>query len=392
MNVLIVCPLTLSYAKRYIQAAQSAGINPVVVLVRKAKVLIADLGNVDYIEIDSLSKQPLALLELVRSQWTISGVVAGSEFSVEATEYLARQLALPQSFSGDTAIFRDKHAMRTAFHKYGVDQPAVYGIAANARELAEIAESIPKFPVISKPVDMAGSWHVALNHSVEDIIRNATPIFAYTQSFATGLEFKATCLIEDYFEGDEFSAEVIVENSIIEDVFITRKFVSRPPSFDEIAHCVGVQLSESVHLRLMTNIRGVLNAAGVQNAILHVEFKTNATGEMIIIEVGCRVAGDFISDLVEMQHAINLEQRMVELKTRTSTTLSKKTKVGNFGIRFLFSDQKRPDLAPAKLIRSETYNDGRTAEDALSKTHLSRRVGYEIVHTERVSDFEALNR
>ncbi|MEI7188878.1 ATP-grasp domain-containing protein [Dickeya dianthicola] len=380
-RVALICPLNYDFAVRYIDAALKHNLIPLVITTKSTHIDFSKYKNIEEIKIDELSSSPYELLNILRNINDLAGIVASGEFSVEATEFLCAELGLIRAINGDPSVLRNKKKMRNAFQKQEVSQPMLIGIFTSHKDLISKVNDTIHFPVISKPVDMAGSWYVSINHTPQELIKNAEPIFSYKKSFATGIDFKGECIIETFFEGKEYSAEVIVESGLIINYFINKKFVSELPNFDEIGHICGEKIKPEIAGVLERNIEKIIRSAEINSSILHVEFKINNKNEIAIIEVGCRVAGDYITRLVNLTYGVNLEEILIMLKCGIPLPNIENKNEKKYGIEFLFREKKN-EITPEnnKTIIEEIKYNGRTPAPHLSPTHLQNRIGYNLFY------------
>jgi len=383
-KIAVLFPLNLDSAKRYILAISKQLFKPIIITTNVEWKNIFT-GAEFLIMNGSLNNVGAITSELI-TVGSVVAVIAGGEFSVELSEIVSTQLGLISSMNKSPKILRNKWTMREEFARFGVEQPAVIGLASSIEEVYVLSENL-EYPVISKPVDMAGSWFVHLNRNKEDLQINANPIFSYTHAKATGLEFSRKCLIEEYVEGEEYSAEVIVQNGHIVECFINKKYLSNLPYFDEIGHVCGLSFDEKFNEKLDKNILAIINAAGVVNSVMHIEFRVSHSGSFNIIEAGCRIAGDRISSLVEAQYSITLEEVMVKLKLGEDVILERNTNNMFTGIRFLFNKNKALPVN-VKCIEEVIFSNVRHAEN-LSKTHISNRVGFQIISSPNFSSLSS---
>ncbi|KVN84112.1 hypothetical protein WK68_11650 [Burkholderia ubonensis] len=390
-SVLIIAPLTFDACERYAQAAAELGV--------EACFAIPGVSNIPYdtwqldryrtICVERIDNDATALIEALASFGHIDAVVAGGEFSVAAADSVARALGLRCSMDGDPSVLRNKARMRHAFAQHGVPQPRLYGAASSIAELRELIVDIDRYPVVSKPADMAGSWYVTLNHSADEIERNAAAIFADRVALSTGMSFAGECLLEAYFHGDEYSAEVVVQDARIEHLFVTRKFLSPLPNFDEIGHLSGPALLEgALRAQVEDAARRLLDAARVRNSIVHIEFKVSPDGTMAVIEAGCRVAGDRISTLVNLAFGVNLEKAMITVKLGSDLAAARADghQPSCYGVRFAFAGQPAADVPGARVLQKSIEPD-HAPIDGFSRTHLVNRIGYEVLQVPSAEQF-----
>ena len=114
---------------------------------------------------------------------------------------------------------------------------------------------------------------------------------AYEESYE--VSFCKKVLIEEYFEGQQFSLEVISEKGIHHLVAITAEHYSGPPSFVEIGSYIPAFLNDELTELLKLSVFKALNAVGLREGASHTEIRLNQSGDTQIIEVGARMGGDF---------------------------------------------------------------------------------------------------
>lgn len=235
------------------------------------------------------------------------GIIPGSEFVTTICDDLARMNHLFCNQLNESQVFRNKRVMRDFFLRAGIRQPRVLAIIHNLEALKNLDWSKICFPVIVKPSDMAGSIFVRKCNTVEDAVLAATPIYSYTQSQDTGIYFETTVLLEEYVAGEEYSAECIVHNGELKQLFMVRKVVSDFPYCDEIGHITGFQLDAEAQNKVEHLVRTIIQSTKIMSSVLHVEFKL-FNQDPYIIEVGNRVAGGRISKIIKLAYDVSLEE------------------------------------------------------------------------------------
>ncbi|TGS78407.1 ATP-grasp domain-containing protein, partial [Mesorhizobium sp. M2D.F.Ca.ET.178.01.1.1] len=79
-------------------------------------------------------------------------------------------------------------------------------------------------------------------------------------------------LIQQYVEGEEYSAELIAYNGTLHCLGIIGKHKGAPPCFVEIAHDFPAQLPETLRDELASFAAGAVSALGLDFGPAHVEF------------------------------------------------------------------------------------------------------------------------
>ncbi|RXJ67435.1 hypothetical protein CS022_24385 [Veronia nyctiphanis] len=110
---------------------------------------------------------------------------------------------------------------------------------------------------------------------------------------------------------------------------------------DEVGHIVGAKISSGLEQAARDLAIQMMKGTGFQRGVLHLEFKF-VNNKAYLIEVAARVPGDNITALVESKYGINLEYCLACLycgKTVRAYIEQAETKHGEFGIRYLYSDE-----------------------------------------------------
>src|SRR5205085_10318919 len=99
-------------------------------------------------------------------------------------------------------------------------------------------------------------------------------------------------------------------------LFLTSKFLSGYPTCDEVGHRSGEDCTDArMEAEVRRAVEGIVQAWQVTSGVLHGEFKVS-DGVVKVIEAACRIGGDMISTITEMQHGVSLEECLVRLRCR----------------------------------------------------------------------------
>jgi biotin carboxylase len=382
--IVVIAPLSENSAERYLKAAVELELDVYFIVSSRSNIRY-NFDKLNCIFTEEITDTPVNLIELVSQIRDLRAIIAGGEFSVGAAEYLSNHFGLTASLGNDFRILRNKALMRLAFKTHGISQPEVFGVATSADETAEIAATKGIFPVISKPTDMAGSWYVSVNSSPEQVKLNSAPIFDYKFSRATLLPFEGACLIESFFDGQEYSADFVVFDHESHAIYINKKILSPLPNFNEVGHVCGVSLDENCFKKLKSDIDKIILAAEVLYGVLHVEFRVNDENEIAIIEVDCRLAGDYITNLVEQTYGVSLEKNLIQVNTGIAPDVSQRI-ISPSLIKFI-NKETRPVEVPAEVahIIKKVSHDGFSHNSKLELSHISNRAGFEMWVVKEVS-------
>ncbi|RAO62596.1 ATP-grasp domain-containing protein [Micromonospora saelicesensis] len=290
-----------------------------------------------------------ALLDLVdRLGVTPTGVIAGFEYAVGAAAELARALGLP-ALSQDTAeAVRQKDVMRERCFKHGIAVPASITVPAD-----EVGECPFAFPAVVKPADWGGSLMVRLVRDADEYQRACAEIHRYGE-----VKFhhdpRRVALVEEYVDGPEFSLEGWVDTAGPHIVSITTKLLSAPPQFFEMGH-VATPPQRSPHGRLLHEFAAqVVAAFDITVGPFHIETRIAADGHPVLIEVGARLAGDCIPELVMAGPGVDLYLAAAEA-ARGGRYVDQPVSSVSAGLAFVTTD--RPGVFAGSLSGTEPFLD-----------------------------------
>lgn len=247
----------------------------------------------------------------------IDGVIAGvSEFNLLQAMSLSERCGL--RFYCDRAQWDQierKDQFRALCVQYQVPCPKTYYVGAHPEKCKNVC-----FPIVVKPVDSSSSVGVSICLDASN----------YQCALQEACQ-KSQCgkvILEEFFEGDEFSAHYVITNSEIELVCVDNRYpvtlgnhtatsvpIARvyPSTFmDEyiaqVNNCM-VNLIESLHLSV-----GVLFVQGLYNK------KTN---QFRIFEAGLRSAGEAPSRFLEKIFGLNYNHAILDYILLGQTTTGK---------------------------------------------------------------------
>ena len=231
-----------------------------------------------------------ALLDIVAGTEPI-GVVAGFEYVVPESAALARALGLPGLSAEAAVAVRQKDVMRRWCAERGIAMPGSATVTPG--------EPSPfPFPVVVKPVDCGGSLMVRMARDRAEYDAACDEIH---NAGADQVKFhpnpRRVALVEEFVEGPEFSIEGWVDAAGVHLASITTKFVSAPPWFFEMGH-IATPPEQSPHGEVLAEFtRRVVEAFEITVGPFHAEARITERGP-VLIEVGARLAGDSIPELI----------------------------------------------------------------------------------------------
>ncbi|GGS13627.1 MULTISPECIES: ATP-grasp domain-containing protein [Streptomyces] len=234
-------------------------------------------------------------------------VIPGFEFYVDSAARLAARLGLPGLDPAAAERLRDKARMRAAVAAAGLRVP-LHQEARTAGELDMAADHVG-FPAVLKPTTSAGSVHVSRVDNLTDL-RRAYAWMAEDSRTDLGRGLDGRVLLEEYVAGPEVSVEGYVVDGAPVIVSVTAKELGPEPYFVEVGHTVHRDLEPEERARIDSYVTGVCQALGVTLGPFHCELRLPA-GDPVLIEIGARLAGDHICDLIELATGVSLPRIML---------------------------------------------------------------------------------
>ena len=291
--IIIAQPL---FEGREIMAANEIGYKTIV---------IGDILNMDHVRnADVPIEMDMSKIENVveksrdlKSKYVIEGMVTLSEDYIERVAYIRSEGKIGHGPSYE-AIQKCKHKeqLRKALCAY----PALalkYEVIKKGEDNFNIDEF--EFPIIIKPSSDTGSRNTYLCNN-EDKAR-----IAISQIQNRVEQFDV--LVEEFVDGNEYSAEVYIASGEVNIVAITEKKVLSIDNPVEISHTVPAVINIEQFDEIQQMIKDVVKIINIDDAVIHVEFKLSTKGPKII-EVNGRPGGDNICRLVKYTTGIDLVQ------------------------------------------------------------------------------------
>ncbi len=210
----------------------------------------------------------------------------------------------------------NKHLMKQIFIKNQI--PCARGYFFHSKdELTTEKLKAQEYPLIIKPLDSHSSRGVYRVNNFNEILDHIDE----TISFSTTQEF----LIEEFIDGPEYSIEAVTYSGKTEIIQFTEKMITPPPNVVETGHLQPATLTEEQKDKISEIVKSAIKALGLDNTVSHTEIKLTEKGP-VIIEVGPRMGGDFISSyLVKSSCGVDLDRATIQMSIGKKPNLTKMT-------------------------------------------------------------------
>lgn len=264
-----------------------------------------------------------------------------SDLATLTVNYVAEKLGLPGNSLECTKKSTNKYEMRKAFKEAGVATPG-FEIVSSCEDIEKLNNM--EYPLIVKPTDRSGSRAITKIYKKEELEE------AISKAIENSFEKKA--IVEEYIEGNEFSAEGITYNGEHKFLTITRKATTGAPHFIETGHIEPAGLTKDMEEKIYNELTKALTALKITNSATHSEFKITPNGNVRIIEIGARMGGDCIgSDLVQISTGYDFVKMVIDVAVGNKPSFEKVTEPKIAVIRFIFNKE---DLEKFEKVKKET--------------------------------------
>ncbi|MFF8642027.1 hypothetical protein [Streptomyces sp. NPDC015345] len=237
----------------------------------------------------------------------IDCVIGPAERSVPVAGLVRTWFGVP-GIGFDTAMrFSNKHAMKRALRAAGLpvtDWVSVPTIAELPRAQAELGGG----PVVVKPVFGGGSQNTFVVGSPEQALALADA------EEAAGLRSAGFPLIVERFIeiGTEYHCDGVLHEGKVLFSGVSHYLV--PPlqeQFGAVAGSIALSPDAPEYGRIQELHRRAAEALGLDSGVTHLEV-IGSGDQLLIGEIACRPGGDGVTDLVRLQHGVDLWQAFTD--------------------------------------------------------------------------------
>lgn len=265
-------------------------------------------GRFDFRDIDSG-------IELAKKE-SIKAVVPTHDRAVVPAAAISKALGLngPTLEAARTAT--NKLRMREQWRKAGLPSPD-FKIARTVDEFKE-AVMVSGYPAICKPTDDVGGG----SRGVMKI--DETSDLAQAYRFATSFSDSDEVIVEQFYEGLEHSAEVLMRDGEGVVLMVSDKVKTPPPYRVDLSVVYPTRQNGAQLDSLRSLAVSAAKAVGLTNGVAHVELCSLPDGSQVLFELGLRCGGGVTAHpICELVTGVNQMVEYVEIllgnKTRPIT-------------------------------------------------------------------------
>lgn len=286
---------------------------------------------------------------------SIKFVTSTSDSYIQMASEITKYLGLVGNTPDSVRICRDKLILQEALSSYSIKYPATKNVK-NKEDLKGL-----KYPFIVKPREGTGSIGVSFVENEKNL-----PDFT-----------KDSWICQEFIYGTEYSVETFTDTHGHHILALTRKFITKPPNFLELAHVLPIKLNNSMQKNIEETIKLALNAVGYIFGPAHTELKI-CGDSVTIIEINARFAGGMIPRLLEHSYGWSVDDLYIRSYLSHCCLFNIPKFFLTSCVSFIIPDVDRPYLGvefPEDCVDSGEF---RTKGKNEGKYDFSDRAGYVI--------------
>lgn len=270
---------------------------------------LADNPTLYVDEVMELNTDSIAAILSHALNYNLHGIVAFDDYRLINAAAASHAFGLPSPSLIALTACRYKHLTRQHLHQHNANCRYKVGNIHNKFDL----NNMP-FPVVIKPCDDSGSSQVTVCYSEEEALTAVQALSEFRVN-RRGYQLSPHYLIEEFIEGDEYSAEAYWDSQSDKwkILGITKKYTTSGQYAVEVGHDFP---DESLDIENVTKtIIEWLTQIGLSHTVAHVEFKISH-GEIKLIEINPRVAGGMIDTLCYQSTGFDLIECYLSLHVK----------------------------------------------------------------------------
>jgi biotin carboxylase len=288
--------------------ARSMGMGVTLVALREPE----DAAGVDTL-IKANPTEPGEVLAATALVQGVEGVVNCSESCLRTQAALVERYGVPGILPDTAAVCRDKQLMARRFEEHGVP------IARRA--IVTKPEDIPKAvrdvgcPGVLKPTTGVASLFTVRFDS-EDELRTRFEQFdaAVADHHSRAIkEMNGRWLVEEYLDGPAFSVESLTLDGETTHIAVCQKGAMTEPFFVETGHACPPPVSDEAIAEIEDVAGRAVKALGITDGITHSEMKLTSRNGLRVLEVGARMGGGSIRQVVKLGSGVDLLEATIDL-------------------------------------------------------------------------------
>ncbi len=207
--------------------------------------------------------------------------------------FVAERLGLPAPYEFETAtLIANKTFMKKRFLEYEIPTASYYVLS----DISELEKISLNRQMVVKPVDTGGSTAVRKVTDHQSLISAAKEAFTASKS--------REIIVEDFCEGNEFSADCFIQNGQAHLIIVREKHIHRGENNAVLCSYASVtppvHMSKSTYSQIESILQKIATGFNLKNTSMLLQFIAN--GEKIdVLEFAPRISGGLGSRVMYLQ-------------------------------------------------------------------------------------------
>ncbi|MFG1797626.1 ATP-grasp domain-containing protein [Nocardia sp. NPDC049149] len=227
----------------------------------------------------------------------IAGVLSpASDTGLPAQRWLAQLWRLPDPVAATAVLAsQDKSHFRAVCDRLGF--PGYGYVAGSADGDLVLRAAALRFPVLVKPLDAQSSRGIQVCADVSDVAAAAREAARYASA--------GEVIVEEQLAGNHYSAEAFVDAGRIAFVGVSARTLTPAPHFVTTAHRVPADLAAAQQHALIGLLDELVAELGYLRGPLTIDLLIDPAGRLHLIEMGARVGGNGLGELVRHAYGVD---------------------------------------------------------------------------------------
>ncbi|WP_327089957.1 ATP-grasp domain-containing protein [Nonomuraea sp. NBC_01738] len=236
-----------------------------------------------------------AVAEALRDRDDLAGVIApGSDINLPSLVELTGRLGLPCGLT--------QEALRASVDKVYFREVCVRLGLPGPRYSAD-RDRPPALPFIVKPVDSGSSRGITVCHELSqldaavEVAKAASPTGRF--------------IIEELLQGLDLCGEVMLQDGRVALLGLSTR-VTEPPEVVAVGHDMTPK-DDQVSKELTRQLEAICGELGYRDGPLNVDLFVTGDGEVVLIEMGCRIGGNGLGEALGLMYGVDTVAAAVRL-------------------------------------------------------------------------------
>lgn len=243
-------------------------------------------------------ERALTELEAFSRAARIDAVAGCWEFFTPLVARLAHRLGLPGNDPERALACRNKAEMAKAFRAGGVPAPRTISADTAAEAAHRLGRAGIGFPVVVKPAEQGGSWGVRVVERPDGLDEAVAEARAWPVAGPHGLPLDQRVVVQEYVPGPEYSLDTVASRGRFLHMPVVEKHTTTGAYRAETGHTCPADLTPAALQALHTATERALRALGIRDGVAHTELKRPPGRPPVVLEVGARLPGDHLVEVV----------------------------------------------------------------------------------------------